>query len=169
MIFSLNKIKYLKIVKWVVKMKISTKGRYALEAILDLAVNSPNEYESVRNVAERRNISENYLEQIFSGLRKKGIVESIRGKQGGYRLARHAEDITAGEVIRALEGSLAPVACVSGGECKQKCDRYDLCVTNILWQKMMNEINTAVDSVTIKDLVEYCTKLETQNDIEYYI
>lgn len=150
-------------------MKISTKGRYALEAILDLAIYATSEYESVRNIAQRRNISENYLEQIFAGLRKKGIVQSIRGKQGGYRLARHTKDITAGEVIRALEGSLAPVACVSEDKCMQKCDRDDLCVTNILWQKMMNEINMAVDSVTIEDLVEYHSKLESQNNIEYYI
>lgn len=150
-------------------MKISTKGRYALEAVLDLAVHAQNEYESVRNIAERRNISENYLEQIFAGLRKNGILESTRGKQGGYRLARPIKDITAGEVIRALEGPLAPVSCVSGNECKQKCDRYDLCVTNILWQKMMDEINKAVDSVTINDLADYYSKLESQNDIEYYI
>lgn len=150
-------------------MRISTKGRYALEAIVDLAVNSPDEHESLKNIAERRNLSENYLEQIFGVLRKKGIVNSMRGAQGGYRFSRDIKDITVGEVIRALEGPLAPVACVSEVECAQRCERYDVCVTNNVWRIMMDNINSVVDSITIKDLVECHSILQFEGGIEYYI
>lgn len=150
-------------------MKISTKGRYALEAVLDLAIYSATVYESLKNVAERHGISENYLEQIFMELRRDGIVESIRGAMGGYKLARKPEEITAGEVIRAVEGPLALVSCISEHTGKNTCKRSDLCVTRILWQKISHEINKAADSVTIKDLVDYCTCVDNMSTIEYYI
>ena len=150
-------------------MKISTKGRYALEAVLDLAIHSSAGHESLKSIAERQNISENYLEQIFVLLRRNGIVESIRGAQGGYQLARDPQDITAGQVIRAAEGQLAPVACVAEGKEKHRCDMYEACVTRTLWANIMREINDAADSVSIKDLMECCRRMNNEDEIEYHI
>lgn len=150
-------------------MKISTKGRYALEAVVDLAVFSTSGLESLKNIADRLNISKNYLEQLFVVLRQKGIVDSVRGAQGGYRLARASKDMTAGDVIRAVEGPLSPVSCLDEGKCNQPCGSYDLCVTRILWQKLMNEINEAADSVTIADLVESFATMNDKNTFEYFI
>lgn len=149
-------------------MKISTKGRYALEAVLDLAVHSETELESLNNIAERLNISKNYLEQLFSILRKKDIVKSVRGAQGGYKLARDLKDITAGDVIRAVEGPLSPVACIDEGKCSGLFD-YELCVTRGLWLKMMNVMDEAADSVSIKDLVAAYGKMDRKDTIEFYI
>ena len=101
-------------------MKISTKSQYALEALMDLHLHAVDGQESLKNIAQRRGISEHYLEQIFSTLRKAGIVESFRGAQGGYRLAREPGSITAGEVIRALEGPLCPVKCVCSSRDDEK-------------------------------------------------
>lgn len=150
-------------------MKISTKGRYALEAVLDLAVYSQGELESLNNISERLNISKNYLEQLFSILRKKEIVASVRGAQGGYRLARSAKEVTAGEVIRAVEGPLSPVSCIDEGKCNHSCNDYNTCITRELWQKMMDEINRAADSVTIDDLVLAYGKMKKKDAIDYFI
>jgi len=136
----------------VIAIKISTKGRYGLEAVLYLAIQTPAGSESLKNIAQARDISENYLEQIFIKLKKKGIVESIRGAQGGYKLAREPKDITVGEVIRPLEGSLAPVACVKAGKDKKSCKRYEFCATRVLWNKLADELEYVADTVTIGDL-----------------
>ncbi|PKM51162.1 MAG: Rrf2 family transcriptional regulator [Firmicutes bacterium HGW-Firmicutes-7] len=149
-------------------MKISTKGRYALEAVLDLAVYSEVELESLNNISERLQISKNYLEQLFSVLRKKEIVASVRGAQGGYKLARSSKQITAGEVIRAVEGPLSPVSCIDEGKCNNTGE-YKECVTRLLWQKMMDEINRAADGVTINDLVQSYGKMKKKDAIEYFI
>ena len=93
-------------------MKISTKGRYALRLMLDLAVNYTGEYITIKNIAKRQEISEKYLEQIITQLSKAGFVKSARGAQGGYMLARTPAEYTVGEILRLLEGSLAPVACL---------------------------------------------------------
>lgn len=146
-------------------MKISTKGRYALEAVVDLAVFSTSGLESLKNIADRLNISKNYLEQLFVVLRQKGIVDSVRGAQGGYRLARAAHEMKAGDVIRAVEGPLSPVSCLDVRKCNQPCGSYDLCVTRILWQKLMDEINEAVDAVTIEDLVNSYGKMRDKEDV----
>jgi len=149
-------------------LKISTKGRYALEAVLDLAVYSEVELESLNNISERLQISKNYLEQLFSVLRKKEIVASVRGAQGGYKLARSSKQITAGEVIRAVEGPLSPVSCIDEGKCNNTGE-YKECVTRLLWQKMMDEINRAADGVTINDLVQSYGKMKKKDAIEYFI
>ncbi len=150
-------------------MKISTKGRYALEAVVDLAVFSVSGLESLKNIADRLDISKNYLEQLFVVLRQKGIVDSVRGAQGGYRLSRAANELTAGDVIRAVEGPLSPVACLDEGKCHQPCGSYDLCVTRILWQKLMDEINAATDAVTIEDLVQAYGARNNKESFEYFI
>ena len=134
-------------------MKISTKGRYALRVMVDLARNgSCEECCAVKEIAARQGISEKYLEQIISLLNKAGYVKSIRGAQGGYRLTRLPEEYTVGMILRAAEGSLAPVACLEEGA--ESCGRCDICDTLEIWQELQNAINQVVDNVTIADLVK---------------
>jgi len=152
-------------------LKVSTKGRYALEAVVDLALNSSNGHENLKNIAERRGFSENYLEQIFVLLRRNNIVDSIRGAQGGYRLTRDASLITTGEIIRATEGDMAVVPCaaITEGITKKQCDMFDLCVTRILWAKLTDKINEITDSVTVADLVKSYKDMQSDSTLEYYI
>ncbi len=132
-------------------MKISTKGRYALRLMLDLAQQPPAEYVSIKSVATRQGISEKYLEQIIKLLSKGGLVESTRGKSGGYRLTRAPEQYTVGEILRVTEGSLAPVSCL---EEDHHCENCDDCVTYEIWQNVLDAINEVVDSITLAYLVE---------------
>jgi Rrf2 family protein len=150
-------------------MKISTKGRYALEAVVDLSYHAKDELESLKSIAKRLNKSKNYLEQLFVLLRQNNIVVSIRGSQGGYKLAKEASKITAGDVVRAVEGSLAPVACLDFSNKEQCCGDYEKCVTRVVWKKMMDEISNVLDDVTIQDLKDCYEKMNKENIIEYYI
>ena len=147
-------------------MKLSTKGRYGARAMLDLALHiSGNEPVSLNSIAERQEISEQYLEQIFSALRKAGLVKSERGAQGGYRLGKSAAKITVGEILRALEGPLDLVDCVTASG---KCKRYDECVMQDVWRKVTESIRGTVDSITVEDLVnDY--KARNSSDFMYYI
>lgn len=133
-------------------MKISTKGRYAVRVMLDLALNDTGECIKVKEIAARQGISEKYLEQIISVLNKAGYVKSVRGAQGGYRLALDAKEYSVGMILRLTEGSLAPVACLDAGA--DDCERCDTCETMEVWRQLYNAINEVVDGVTIKDLVE---------------
>lgn len=132
-------------------MKISTKGRYALRLMLDLAMCADNGYVSIKSVATRQGISEKYLEQIIKMLSAAGLVESTRGKQGGYKLTRTPEAYTVGEILRVTEGSLAPVSCL---EEEHLCENRDDCVTYEIWQNVLEAINDVVDSITLAYLVE---------------
>jgi len=132
-------------------MKISTKGRYALRLMLDLAVNYTGEYITIKNIAKRQEISEKYLEQIITQLSKAGFVKSARGAQGGYMLARTPAEYTVGEILRLLEGSLAPVTCLDKKH--ESCARVNECVTLEVWQKLEKAINNVVDNITLADLV----------------
>lgn len=132
-------------------MKLSTRGRYGLRAMLDLALHYDDGYISLRHIAERQEISEGYLEQVFAMLKKDGLVKSVRGAQGGYKLSHPPEDITVGMILRTLEGSLAPVECVDG-ENPSKCSRYDECVTKFIWEKMRDSLYEVVDSISLEDL-----------------
>jgi Rrf2 family cysteine metabolism transcriptional repressor len=151
-------------------MKLSTKGRYGSRAMLDLALHYDPDGTpvSLGGIAGRQDISEEYLEQIFSTLRKSGIVESVRGAQGGYRLGRPADKITIGDILRSLEGSLAPVDCVKEGT-PADCERCDECVMRGVWQKLRDSINSAVDSVTLADLTEEYSAMKHKGDFMYYI
>lgn len=135
-------------------MKLSTKGRYGLRAVLDLALNSETDAVSISSIAERENISISYLEQLIAKLKKAGIVNSIRGAQGGYVLAKPAEEISVGDILRALEGDLNPVDCaeVIGGEVS--CSSSDLCVTKYVWKRISDSINNAVDEIMLSELVK---------------
>lgn len=134
-------------------MKISTRGRYALRLMLDLAMNDEGTPIRIKDVAERQGISDKYLEQIISILNKAGYVKSVRGPQGGYLLRKKPEDYTAGMILRLTEGSLAPVACVE--EDAVDCERQKGCVTYLLWKKINEAVSGVVDTVTLKDLVDW--------------
>ena len=134
-------------------MKISTKGRYALRLMIDLATNDEGNPIRIKDVAERQNISDKYLEQIISALNKAGFVRSVRGPQGGYSLKKKPEDYTVGMILRLTEGSLAPVACVEEDE--TDCERQGGCVTYLLWRKISDAINGVVDTITLKDLIDW--------------
>ncbi|MBQ3584648.1 MAG: Rrf2 family transcriptional regulator [Lachnospiraceae bacterium] len=134
-------------------MKISTKGRYALRLMLDLAIYNTGEPISIKDIAKRQQISEKYLEQIISVLNKAGYVRSIRGAQGGYLLKKEPKEYTVGMILRLTEGDLAPVSCV--GEESAGCDRRDSCVTVRIWEQINDAVNNVVDNITLEDLVEW--------------
>ena len=137
-------------------MKISTKGRYALRLMLDLAMNNTGEFIPLKNVSERQDISVKYLEQIITVLVKAGFVKGLRGSRGGYKLAKNPEDYTVGMRLRLTEGSLAPVACLDDevNTCERACD----CITLGLWQELYDAINGVVDNITLADLIERAKK-----------
>ena len=143
-------------------MRVSTRGRYALRLMLDLAMNNTGEPVRLTDVAKRQEISEKYLEQIISILNKAGFVKSVRGPAGGYSLKRKPEEYTVGMILRLTEGSLAPVDCVEDGT---DCGRADQCVTFMLWQKLNDSINGVEDNITLADLVEW----QMQKANEYVI
>ncbi|MGE5615093.1 MAG: RrF2 family transcriptional regulator [Bacillota bacterium] len=135
-------------------MKLSTRGRYGLKAIIDLAANCGEGNVALKSIAERQGISENYLEQLFAALKKAKIIKSVRGSQGGYSLAHAPENITVGDVLRALEGSLAPTDCVMENRKTRHCGNQDLCVSRSVWEKIRDGINNVIDNITLKELVE---------------
>lgn len=133
-------------------MKISTKGRYALRLMLDLALNNTGEYITIKSIAARQEISEKYLEQIISLLNRAGYVKSVRGSQGGYRLMKDPSEYTVGMILRLTEGSLAPVDCVEAAT--NDCARCNGCVTRGVWAELYDSIKSVVDRITLKDLVD---------------
>ncbi len=141
-------------------MKISTRGRYGLRALVDLALNQDGKAIPLRKIAERENISEQYLEQLFASLRKAGVVSSVRGAHGGYLLNRDPEDITAGDVIRILEGPISPVNCVMDD---YNCKQLENCVTHELWDLLSEQIGEVLDSYTLADLKEKAEKIKEEN------
>lgn len=134
-------------------MKISTKGRYALRMMVELAMNNGKEPMSIKEIAVRQNISEKYMEQIISTLKKAGYVKSLRGAQGGYRLEKDAKDYTVGMILRAIEGDMAPVSCLEDADCG--CDRMDSCTTIRLWKMLDDAMKGVIDKVTIQDMVDW--------------
>ena len=136
-------------------MKLTTKGRYGLRAVIDLAMYAKNEPVSLSDVAERQNISISYLEQLIAKLKKAGIVQSTRGAQGGYALAKAPEDISVGEILRALEGSLSPVDCSAvDGEGETECSASNFCVTKYVWKRINDSINDTVNNMFLSELLE---------------
>lgn len=130
-------------------MRISTKGRYALRLMLDLALNGTDNYITIKSIAKRQDISEKYLEQIITQLNRAGFVNSARGAQGGYRLAHSTEKYTVGEILRTMEGTLAPAPCLG----EVPCLRGSECVTFEIWQELETAINNVIDNITLADLV----------------
>ena len=132
-------------------MRISTRGRYALHMMLDLAMNESGEPLRIRQIAEHQEISDKYLEQIVSILNKARYVRSIRGPQGGYLLTKKPEEYTVGMILRLTEGSLAPVDCVE--EDFPACEKFE--ATSIVWKRLNDAINGVIDNITLADLVEW--------------
>ncbi|MCS4468488.1 Rrf2 family transcriptional regulator [Clostridium botulinum] len=131
-------------------MKISTKGKYGIKAIIDLAINSTEEAVTLKSISERQNISEGYLEQIFSLLRKNNLIKGIKGAQGGYILEKDSAHITAGEILRALEGDLSVVELNDD----YLNNRMEKSIKTNLWDRINESIERVVDSITLEDLVE---------------
>jgi Rrf2 family protein len=149
-------------------MKISTKGRYGLRAIIDLAINSAGEHVALYSIAQRQGISENYLEQMFSTLRKAGLVKSVKGAQGGYTLASKPSEITIGTVLRVLEGSLS---IIDEDSEVGNSDSFSLqrCIKETVWDKINESINVVVDSITIEDIVNEYNKRSGNMPLMFYI
>ncbi len=132
-------------------MKVSTKGRYALRLMIDLAEHDRGDYIPLKEISSRQNVSVKYLEQIVNQLSRAGLLRSVRGAQGGYRLAKAPEDYTAGEILRVTEGGLAPIACLA--ENAETCPRGGACETLDFWVGLADVIDRYVDGVTLADLV----------------
>ncbi len=130
-------------------MNITTKGRYALQVMLDLARQAPGEYISLKAVADRQEISVKYLEAIVSVLAKAGLVESTRGKTGGYRLIRPPAEYTVGSILKLVEGTLAPVSCRQ----EDACPKLAHCAALPLWEKLDELVDTFLESVTLADVL----------------
>ena len=141
-------------------MRISTKGRYALRLMIDLAINHNGEMVRIKDIAERQHISEKYLEQIISVLKKAGYVKSFRGAHGGYQLAREPKEYTVGMIFRLMEGNMAPVACLEDEN--NQCEKANQCVSLRLWSMMNEAINNVIDHVTLQDMMEW--ELENVNN-----
>ncbi|MCF8018862.1 transcriptional regulator of cysteine biosynthesis [Petrocella atlantisensis] len=133
-------------------MKLSTKGRYGLRAMIDLAIHSKENQVSIKSISERQEISENYLERIIALLKKAGYVKSTRGAQGGYMLTKKPDQISVGNILRALEGDLNPVDCSLINDDKV-CSESSLCVTKFVWKRISDSINDVVDNISLQDLV----------------
>ena len=134
-------------------MKISTKGRYALRIMLDLALNSNENTVKVKDIAKRQEISDKYLEQIIAILNRAGYVKSVRGSQGGYLLCKKPSEYTVGMILRLTEGNLSPVACLEDDV--NMCNRQNDCATLVLWHKLDDAIKSVVDNYTLEDLINW--------------
>ncbi|HBI61014.1 MAG TPA: Rrf2 family transcriptional regulator [Lachnospiraceae bacterium] len=142
-------------------MKISTKGRYAVRVMLDLAKQSSEEYIPLLDIAKRQDISEKYLESIVAVLSKNDFLKSLRGKGGGYKLVKRPEEYTIGSILKLMEGSFAPVACLE--KKPNRCERAAECETLKMWEGMEKMIEDYFEGITLADL------LEDRNSADYYI
>ncbi len=133
-------------------MKISTKGRYALRMLCDLALHQEEGYVSLKDIAERQNISKKYLEQIVPLLNRGGFLRTNRGNRGGYMLAQKPSDYTVGDILRATEGSLAPVPCLDYEP--NECPRRGECSTLFVWEGLFKTVSEYLDSITLKDIID---------------
>lgn len=154
-------------------MRLSTKSRYGVRAIFDIAYHSEGLETQVKDISRRQGISPRYLEQIFQKLKKSGIMGSKRGPSGGYFLNKKPEDITVGEVIRITEGSINLVLCVNPEDSTQLCERSRECVTQVIWNEAGKRLKEYFDSVTIKDLCKLAKGMGIKKDLDkrfmYYI
>jgi Rrf2 family transcriptional regulator, cysteine metabolism repressor len=147
-------------------MKVSTKGRYGLRAMVDLAIHSTEGHVALNAVADRQDISVNYLEQVFSTLRKAGLVKSIKGSQGGYLMAMQPSQMTVGMILRALEGKLVVVDETENTGAQKSVQH---CIQKMVWDVMTETVNDMVDHVTLEDLVNEYENLSGKDTSVYYI
>lgn len=134
---------------WGENMRVSTKGRYGLRAMVDLAEHEAGDAIPIRKISERQNISEQYLEQLFATLRKAKLVKSVRGAHGGYMLNHEPKDISVADIITTLEGPIAPVDCVIESDF---CNYIDKCVIHGLWEELADAINGVIENMTLAEL-----------------
>lgn len=142
-------------------MKLSTRGRYGIHAMYDLACNYNAGPQPLKMIAERQSIPEAYLEQLFALLKRDGLVNSIRGAQGGYTLARAPEETTVGDVLRSLEGGLNLVDCLMEEE---SCGKSCACPSRIVWMKIRDGLNAVVDGITLQDMIDDYKRLSAQGE-----
>ena len=155
LVFKQNLPNYSVIIREVARpLRISTRGRYGLRAMVDMAFNTLDGPVTLHEVAKRQGVSESYLEQVFANLRKAGLVTAQRGAQGGYELGRSAIEITVGDVLRALEGSIAPVHCVDRIKAGRHCERESFCATRPFWEQFRDHINSFLDATTLQELAD---------------
>jgi Rrf2 family protein len=148
-------------------MKLSTKSTYGLRAMLAIAMKGRHEATSIADIAEKESISVAYLEQLLNKLRHKGLVTSIRGPRGGYVLTKPAAEITVSDIVKALEGNIYPVHCVSAQKMPGSgCSMTKTCVPKLVWVKLAKAINDCLESVTLKDLCAEAAKIDTGEDHE---
>ncbi|MGX8795529.1 RrF2 family transcriptional regulator [Fusibacter sp. JL298sf-3] len=143
-------------------MKLSTRGRYGLKAMFELALYYGEGPISLTSIAERQAISVNYLEQLITPLRKAALVKSVRGAQGGYMLAKAPVEITVGEILTTLEGPLAPTDCVVEEE-DGVCDHSSYCVTKVIYEKIYESITNVVNSICLQDMIDDYSDNQTQS------
>lgn len=141
-------------------MKLSTKGRYGVKAMVELAINYGATPTSIKTISAKQNISECYLEQLFAPLRKAKLINSIRGAQGGYVLNKEPKNITVAEVIYILEGPIEIADCIEG----DTCDNVDFCATRLLWEKIKNSIDDVMKSITLQDIVDDYKDMKFKNE-----
>lgn len=139
------------------KMKISTKGRYGLMAMFQLALEYGNGPIPLKNIALEQDISDSYLEQLFSKLRKDKLLESVRGAQGGYMLSRAPDEMTVGDILRSLEGDMAPAQCTR--EDSSDCLKEDNCASQKVFMKIKNSVDNVIDSITLEDMIKDMKKI----------
>lgn len=133
-------------------MMVSTRGRYALRMMLDLAQNQGDGYVALKDIAERQGISKKYLEQIIPALNKAGLLQSVRSSLGGYRLNKPVADYTIGEILRATEGSMAPVTCLETPD--NPCRHRDECATLFIWEGLEQAVNSYLDGISLQDVLD---------------
>ena len=143
-------------------MKLSTKGRYGLKAMFQLAIYKNEGPVSLKTIASKQNISEQYLEQLFSSLKKSGLVKSVRGAQGGYLLAKDPSDITVGNILTVLEGPVSLSECLIHEDI---CKNSGICVTKVVWEKIKKGIEEVTNSITLQDMIDDHDKNKLNNDI----
>lgn len=142
-------------------MKITTRGRYALNLMLDLVTYSNGAPVKLKDIAARQDISDKYLEQIVAMLNKAGLIRSVRGSQGGYLLVRSPEEYTVGEILRLAEGNMAPVPCLEYDV--NQCNKQESCVSVILYKKINDAINSVIDTVTLADMYSWQTGINEES------
>lgn len=143
-------------------MKLSTKGRYGLKAMFELSLNEENGPVPLKYIAKKQNISEQYLEQIFSSLKKSGLVKSVRGAQGGYLLAKKPEDIKVGDILVVLEGPISISDCVIDEDI---CENSNICVTKVVWEKLKKGIEDVINAINLQDMIDDYNKNKLDCDI----
>lgn len=143
-------------------MILSTKGRYGLKAIFELSLNYGSGPVSLKKISDKYTISESYLEQLFAKLKKGGYIDTVRGPQGGYYLAKSPDEITVGMILRTLEGDITTSECVS----KEVCSRESICATRVILEKIEKSINDVIDNITLANMQEEQEKILMEEDNE---